>query len=151
MLLMHAFARAPEDVRETALRGFCGAEACCSASHPILQSAAQAAAWAKAHDPACAPLGIADLERIMCIVALNAFGLLADIQAAAKPPIVREGRLLRYDEAVQTCDEAVDYLSTIEGLAFTLSLGDIVDGRDDLEATMADLAPVLASLATLLL
>jgi hypothetical protein len=77
LLLVHAFARADEAVRSLALTN-CGAEACCSVDHDIIQSARAAAEWSRANDAASAQLSSADLERICCIFALNAFGLLAD-------------------------------------------------------------------------
>lgn len=82
LLIIHAFARAPAEVRAKALAGSCGAEGCCTADHALIKSAKAAATWCKANDEACAVLPYSDLERILLIFSLNAFGFLADGQTA---------------------------------------------------------------------
>ena len=74
---------------------------------------------------------------------LLTFGLLTDVQAAAKETVEREGAVLRYSEAPTLLGEAVDELSRFP-ISFLLHAGDIVDGRDDEERTREDLETVLA-------
>lgn len=77
LLIVHAFACSDEETRVRALSECCGAEVC-EDTHEIVLGAKKAAQWCKANDPACANLDVADMERIVCIFALNSFGMLAD-------------------------------------------------------------------------
>ena len=80
--------------------------------------------------------------------ALFSFGLVADVQAGDKPDSFGEGRCQRYDAAARKLGQAVDAWLAQRGarrtrhsrpaLSFVLSLGDIVDGRDDAAKTMDD-------------
>ena len=78
LLIAHAFARSSEAVRERATTECCGQEACYSKDHHIITSASATASWCRANDPACAALPVAELERVLCVFACNAFGFLAD-------------------------------------------------------------------------
>ena len=62
LLIVHAFCRAPESVRTTALTECCGAEACCSAKHDIVGTARTVAEWCRSHDDKCSQLPMADME-----------------------------------------------------------------------------------------
>lgn len=77
LLIIHAFARVDENTRRRALEECCGAEVC-EEDHEIVMGAKKAARWCKANDPACEDIELADLERCVCVFALNAFGFLAD-------------------------------------------------------------------------
>ena len=74
------------------------------------------------------------------------FGLCTDVQAAARPSAFNsDGNFLRYDESTGMLSEAIDYWRAYpHELSFVLHCGDVVDGRDDEEATRSDLDAVLA-------
>ena len=86
--------------------------------------------------------------------ALFTFGLVADVQAGAKPDMINEGRTLRYEAAVAKLGLAVDHWLMEASRRRTrhsppspccvLSLGDIIDGRDDEHKSHADLQAVLS-------
>ena len=77
LLIVHAFARAGAATRTAALAHCCGAEVC-PEDHELIVSAKATAIWCKANDAECAALALGDLEQVVMIFALNAFGRLAD-------------------------------------------------------------------------
>ena len=70
-------------------------------------------------------------------------GVLADVQSGDKDDGDGEGRVQRYRAAPGKLGKAVDFYRQ-RSLACVLSLGDIVDGRDDEASTRRDLADVTA-------
>ena len=87
-------------------------------------------------------------------IPICSFGLVADIQAASKPDGGGEGRVQRYAAATEKLGAAIDaWLHDLRRrrtrissppLCCVLSLGDIVDGREDEARTAEDLEAVLA-------
>ena len=87
---------------------------------------------------------------------LFSFGLLSDVQSGDKDDGVGEGRVQRYRVAPSKLGFAIDHFLSLRssrrlpfsprssGPACVLSLGDIIDGRDDEETSFADLQTVLA-------
>ena len=75
------------------------------------------------------------------------FGLLADVQAANRPDGHRDGRIQYFRQATNHLKEAVDFFLARSCLSCILSLGDIVDGRDNEVTTDTDLQPVLGQFA----
>ena len=78
---------------------------------------------------------------------LVAIGLCTDVQGGAKPDATSKDdptRVLRYSEAASLLGEAVDYFRATGSLSLVLHCGDIIDGRDDEETDLEDLAAVLA-------
>jgi len=77
LMILHAYGRIDVVAREEAVRACCGRE-CCAPDHPIVTSAAKAAGWIRSHDEQCAMLACEDLEQVLIVCALNAFGYLSD-------------------------------------------------------------------------
>eukprot|EP01116_Phalansterium_solitarium_P003953 TRINITY_DN14803_c0_g1_i1.p1 TRINITY_DN14803_c0_g1~~TRINITY_DN14803_c0_g1_i1.p1 ORF type:complete len:309 (+),score=-28.05 TRINITY_DN14803_c0_g1_i1:390-1316(+) len=80
---------------------------------------------------------------------LFSFAVVADVQFADKPSefIEEIGRWRRYPEAKQKLEACVAAWNKIK-LAFTVSLGDIIDGNTTLEQTQSDLESVVSVLRT---
>jgi len=87
-------------------------------------------------------------------IPIFSFGLVADIQAGDKPDGSNDGRVQRYQLATNKLGQAVNAWMqelgerrrtrhSMAALDFVLSLGDIVDGRDNHGTTAVDLAAVL--------
>ena len=73
------------------------------------------------------------------------FACLSDVQYADKDDTFLEDRQQRYREAPQKLQQAVDaYSQERDQLSFLLHCGDIIDGNDSTETTMADLETILA-------
>ena len=65
---------------------------------------------------------------------LVSFGLVADVQGGDKPDTGSEGRVQRFRAAQAKLGAAVDHWRGV-GLQCVVSLGDIVDGGDDIDST----------------
>lgn len=72
------------------------------------------------------------------------FACLADVQYADKDDTYLEDRRQRYREAPGKLQKAIDAYKSMPDLAFLLHCGDIIDGNDSTETTMADLSTILA-------
>lgn len=77
------------------------------------------------------------------------FACLSDVQYADKDDTFLEDRQQRYREAPGKLQQAVDAYSKREDLAFLLHCGDIIDGNDSTQSTMADLEAILRIFRTL--
>lgn len=71
------------------------------------------------------------------------FACLSDVQYADKDDTFLEDRQQRYREVPGKLQRALDAYAARDDLAFLLHCGDIIDGNDSTESTMADLETIL--------
>lgn len=72
------------------------------------------------------------------------FVCIADVQYADKDDTFLEGRQQRYREAPGKLQKVIDICKGMPDLRFLLHCGDIIDGNDSHETTMADLQKIHA-------